>query len=129
MQAVDYRANAPLPAYLARTYAAQPFEYIFDTIGTQALFAHCPPYLMPDGLLVNVGNFEGPGITIWRMMLNTYLPRLLGGVPRRYAMISTTPNGEKAAGLARMVEEGRLRVPVDEVFEFEDALKVSRFSL
>ncbi|KAJ7730244.1 hypothetical protein DFH07DRAFT_756368 [Mycena maculata] len=120
---VDYRANDPLPAYLAKTYGAQPFEYIFDTIGTQALFVHCPPYLTPDGKLVNVGNFEGPGIAIWRAMLNTYLPRIFGGVPRRYVFASTTPNGDKAAGLARMVEEGRLRVVVDEVFEFEDALK------
>ncbi|KAJ7454984.1 hypothetical protein B0H11DRAFT_2068564 [Mycena galericulata] len=123
-EVVDYRANAPLPAYLAKKYGAQPFEYIFDTIGTQALFVHCAPYLKPDGLLVNVGNFEGPVITVWHAMFNTYLPRIFGGVPRRYAMISTTPNGDKAAGLARMVEEGSLRVVVDEVFEFENALNV-----
>ncbi|KAF8202597.1 hypothetical protein K438DRAFT_1757928 [Mycena galopus ATCC 62051] len=123
-EVVDYRANAPLPAYLAKTYGSQPFDYIFDTIGTQALFVHSPAYLTPEGLLVNVGNFEGPGVTIWRSILNTYLPRILGGIPRRYSMISTTPNGEKAGGLARMVEQGRLRVVVDEVFEFEDALKV-----
>ncbi|KAJ7658498.1 hypothetical protein B0H17DRAFT_1171879 [Mycena rosella] len=122
-EVVDYRANAPLPAHLAKTYGAQPFAYILDCVGTQALFVHSPGYLAPDGLLVNVGNFEGAGITIWRAMLNTYLPCIFGGVPRRYAMISTTPNGEKAAGLARMVEEGQLRVVVDEVFEFEDALK------
>ncbi|KAJ7042978.1 hypothetical protein C8F04DRAFT_1075572 [Mycena alexandri] len=122
-EVVDYRANAPLPAFLAKKYAAQPFEYIFDTIGTQELFTHCPQYLRPDGLLVNVGNFEGPIITVWRAALNTYLPRIFGGVPRRYAMISTTPNGEKAAGLAKMVHEGRLRVVVDEVFDFEDALE------
>jgi len=39
-------------------------------------------------------------------------------------VVSTTPTGEKAVALARMVEERRLRVAVDEVFEFEDALKV-----
>ncbi|KAJ7805888.1 hypothetical protein B0H14DRAFT_2457442 [Mycena olivaceomarginata] len=122
-EVVDYRVNAPLPAYLAKTYGTQPFEYIFDTVGTQALFVHSPAYLTPEGLLVNVGNFEGPGMTIWRAILNTYLPRILGGVPRRYAMISTTPEGDKAAVLARMVEEGCLQVVVDEVFEFEDALK------
>ncbi|KAJ7203614.1 hypothetical protein GGX14DRAFT_698965 [Mycena pura] len=122
-EVVDYRANAPLPAYLARTYAAQPFNYIFDTIGTQALFDECAAYLAQTGLLVNVGNFEGFGSTIWRAVVNTYLPRIFGGVPRRYVMVSTTPTGEKAAALARMVEERRLRVVVDEVFEFEDALK------
>ncbi|KAJ7832219.1 hypothetical protein B0H14DRAFT_3087783 [Mycena olivaceomarginata] len=122
-EVVKYRANASLPAYLAKTYGTQPFEYIFDTIGTQALFVHSPAYLTLEGLLVNVGNFEGPGVTIWRAMLNAYLPCIFGGVPRRYAMISTKPDGDKAAGLACMIEEGRLRVVVDEVFEFEDALK------
>ncbi|KAJ6454269.1 hypothetical protein C8R47DRAFT_1061185 [Mycena vitilis] len=122
-EVVDYRANAPLPDYLAEEYGAQPFEYILDCIGTQALFVGCTSYLTPEGLLVNVGNFEGAGITIWRALLNTYLPCILGGVPRRYAFISTTPNGEKAARLARMVEEGQLRVVVDEVFDFEEALK------
>ncbi|KAJ7457039.1 hypothetical protein FB451DRAFT_1510606, partial [Mycena latifolia] len=122
-EVVDYRTNAPLPTYLAKAYGAHPFEYILDCIGTQALFEQCPPYLTPAGLLVNVGNFEGPGITIWRTLLNTYLPCIFGGVPRRYKMISTTPNGEKAARLARMVEEGRLRVVVDEVFEVRGRAK------
>ncbi|KAJ7092475.1 hypothetical protein B0H15DRAFT_777523 [Mycena belliarum] len=123
-QVVDYRVNTPLPTHLAKAYGAEPFEYILDCIGTQALFEQCASYLTPTGLFVNVGNFEGPGITIWHAMLNTYLPCIFGGVPRRYKMISTTPNGEKAAGLARMVEEGQLRVVVDEVFQFEDAMKV-----
>ncbi|CAK5271243.1 unnamed protein product [Mycena citricolor] len=122
-EVVDYRANAPLPAFLAREYHSRPFEYIFDTIGTQALFDHSPEYLRADGLFVNVGNFEGLFLTVWRAMLNTYLPTVLGGVPRRYHMISTTPNGEKAAALAEMVERGELRVVIDEVFEFHDALK------
>ncbi|CAK5271239.1 unnamed protein product [Mycena citricolor] len=122
-EAVDYRANAPLTAFLAREYHSRPFEYIFDTIGTQALFYHSPAYLRADGLFVNVGNFEGLFLTVWRAMLSTYLPTILGGVPRRYNMISTTPNGEKAAALAEMVERGELRVVIDEIFEFRDALK------
>jgi NADPH:quinone reductase-like Zn-dependent oxidoreductase len=117
--------HKPLHAHLAKAYGAHPFDYILDTIGTQELFVHCPAYLKPHGLLVNVGNFEGAGIIIWRTIVNSYLPLIFGGVPRKYLMISTTPNGDKAAGLARMVEEGKLRVVVDEVFEFEDVLRVS----
>ncbi|KAJ7203610.1 hypothetical protein GGX14DRAFT_651787 [Mycena pura] len=109
-QVVDYRANAPLPAYLARAYAAQPFDYVFDTIGTQALFDECAAYLAQTGLLVNVGNFEGFGVTIWRAVVNTYLPRMFGGVPRR------------EGGRARAHGRGAA-FAVDDVFEFEDALK------
>ena len=53
-----------------------------------------------------------------------WLPTFLGGVPRRYAMISTTPSGEKATKLAKMVVDGQLRVIVDEVVDFEDVLQV-----
>ncbi|KAJ6625978.1 hypothetical protein B0H10DRAFT_1999753 [Mycena sp. CBHHK59/15] len=120
---VDYRAHKPLHAFLATAYGAQPFDYILDTIGTQALFAHAPAYLTPAGALINVGNFEGPLLTIWRALLNTYLPCALGGVPRTYKMISTTPTGAKAAVLARMAQEGALRVVVDDVVAFEDVLQ------
>lgn len=40
-------------------------------------------------------------------------------------MISTTPNGEKATKLSKMVENGQLRVIVDEVVDFDDVLQVS----
>ena len=39
-------------------------------------------------------------------------------------MISTTPSGEKATKLAKMVVDGQLRVIVDEVVDFEDVLQV-----
>ncbi|KAF7297357.1 Zn(2)-C6 fungal-type domain-containing protein [Mycena indigotica] len=120
-EVVDYRTHCPLPSFLAQNYA--PFTYIFDTIGTQALFEGSPSYLLPSGLYINVGNFEGFGTAIWNAMRNSYLPKLFGGVPRRYLMVSTTPNAEKATVLARVAEEGTVKVVVDEVFAFEDALK------
>lgn len=39
-------------------------------------------------------------------------------------MISTTPNGEKATELAKMVVDGHLKVIVDDVVDFEDVLQV-----
>ena len=38
-------------------------------------------------------------------------------------MISTTPNGEKATKLAKMVVDGHLKVIVDDVVDFEDVLQ------
>ena len=32
--------------------------------------------------LAHTGNFEEFGITIWRAVVNTYLPRIFGGAPR-----------------------------------------------
>jgi NADPH:quinone reductase-like Zn-dependent oxidoreductase len=51
-----------------------------------------------------------------------FLPVWLGGVPRRYIMFSTPPAREPAIEVARMVEEGRVRIPVDSVFDLDDAL-------
>ena len=110
---------------LGLQYGKQPFDSIFDTIGTQALFTNSPLYLKPEGVVVNVGNFEGPAGTVLRSFENKWLPVFLGGIPRKYLMISTTPNGTKAAQLGQMVEEGKLRVVVDDVLRFEDVLKVS----
>ena len=39
-------------------------------------------------------------------------------------MISTTPNGEKATELGKMVVDGHLKVIVDDVVDFEDVLQV-----
>ncbi|KIJ43183.1 hypothetical protein M422DRAFT_170065 [Sphaerobolus stellatus SS14] len=124
-QIVDYRTNKPLHKYLGLEYEKQPFDAIFDTIGTQDLFIYSPQYLKPNGTVVNVGNFEGPSMTVFRSFINTWLPVFLGGIPRNYLMISTTPNGNKAARLGQLVEEGKLRVVVDEIVEFEDVLRVS----
>ena len=123
MQVIDYCTNRPLHTYLAKHYGDQPFDYILDTIGIQDLFTHSQAYLKPDGALINLGNFEGPGLTVWRSILNTYLPVILGGVPRKYAMMSTTPNGEKTAELAKMVDNSTLRVVADEIDEISTTIR------
>ena len=63
---------------------------------------------------------------LWRRAKNSNLPSFLGGVPRPYIMFSAPLNGENAEYLARLVDEGKLRVPVDSEYKFEDALKVSQ---
>ncbi|CAL1703351.1 unnamed protein product [Somion occarium] len=123
-EVVDYRANVPLHAHLADKYGGKnSFDFILDTIGTQDLFTYSPSYLKPEGQLINVGNFEGPVITVWRSITNRLTPVIFGGVPRDYLMISVAPTEEKAANLARMVEEGTLKVIVDDVVEFEDVVQ------
>ncbi|PLB44114.1 NAD(P)-binding protein [Aspergillus steynii IBT 23096] len=119
---VDYRRHDPLPAYLAEHYGDRPFDFILDCVGTQALFANSPAYLKPDGALVNIGVLEGIlGMTV-NILLNTLLPTWLGGVPRRYIMFSSPPVRDDIVYLTRLVEEGRLRIPVDSVHDMEDGL-------
>ncbi|KAJ5144701.1 hypothetical protein N7448_002093 [Penicillium atrosanguineum] len=120
---IDYRKHDPLPAYLAHQYGDKPFDFVLDCVGTQALFANSPAYLKANGALINIGALEGICVSTRNVLLNSWLPTWLGGVPRRYIMFSTPPARDDAVYLARLVEEGRLRIPVDSVFDMEDALR------
>lgn len=93
---------------------------MLDCVGTQALFVNSPAYLKPEGAVVNIGMLEGIYGTACNVLLNTWLPTWLGGVPRRYMMFSTPPSRDDAVYLAHLIE-GRLRIPVDSVFEMKDA--------
>ncbi|KAH8897166.1 NAD(P)-binding protein [Thozetella sp. PMI_491] len=119
---IDYRKHDNLPAYLAQQYGTKPFDFLLDCVGTQALFTNSPAYLKPEGALVNIGALEGVLATIRNAIFNLFLPAWLGGVPRRYIMFSTPPERDYTVEVTRLIEEGRLRIPVDSVFEMEDAV-------
>lgn len=95
---------------------------MLDCVGTQALFVNSPAYLKAEGAVVNIGALEGIGVTARNVLFNSWLPTWLGGVPRRYIMFSTPPARDDAVYLARLIEEGRVRIPVDSVFDMEDAV-------
>ncbi len=121
-QFINYRNHDPLPAYLAQQYGDRPFDFILDCVGTQALYARSPAYLKPAGALINIGALEGVLVTMRNALCNLFLPTWLGGVPRRYIMFSTPPERDYAVELTRLIEEGRVRIPVDSVFNMEDAV-------
>lgn len=95
---------------------------MLDCVGTQALFASSPVYLKPGGAVINIGMFEGILALARNVLLNSWLPTWLGGVPRRYIMFSTPPACDDVIYLARLIEEGRVRIPVDSVFNMQDAV-------
>ena len=95
---------------------------MLDCVGTQALFVNSPAYLKPEGAVVSIGAFEGMYAMARNALLNVWLPTRLGGVPRRFITFSTPPTCDDAVYLARLIEEGRLRIPVDSVFDMKDAI-------
>ncbi|KAJ5101155.1 hypothetical protein N7456_007207 [Penicillium angulare] len=118
---IDYRKH-DLPVYLAKENGDKPFDFVLDCAGSQALYANSPKYLKPEGAVVNIGGLEGMGALARNMMCNKFLPVWLGGVPRPYIFFSTPPTRDDAVYIGRLVEEGQLRIPVDSVFDMEDAL-------
>ena len=122
-QFIDYRQHDSLPAFLASQYAAEPFDFVLDCVGVQALYANSPAYLKPDGMVINIGSMEGVGATLKNSLFNAWWPTWLGGVPRRYVMFTTPPTKDDAVVLIRLVEEGKLEISVDSVFSMEDAVR------
>ena len=96
---------------------------MLDCVGTQALFVNSPAYLKADGAVVNIGTLEGALLTARNALFNLWLPTWLGGVLRRYIMFSTPPARDDAVYLAQLIEEGRVHIPVDSVFDMEDAVR------
>ena len=121
---IDYRVLAPLHESLSKKYASEPFDAILDTIGIQSLYVNSPSYLKPDGVFVNVGAMEGFLSSISSLAKNLIWPRFLGGTPRKYIMQQTNPDAHTMQYLIKLVEDGKLVVVVDRVFEMEDALLV-----
>ncbi|MCJ1390363.1 hypothetical protein MMC18_003222 [Xylographa bjoerkii] len=125
VEVVDYREHQPLGAYLGSEYSNRPFDAVLDTMGVQALFESSPKFLKPDGSFINIGAYEGgPLFTAWCWLKNICLPITLGGIPRRYIMFSTIPNGEDTKQLAKLVEDDKLNVVIDSVYKMEDVLDV-----
>ncbi|SPO01825.1 uncharacterized protein DNG_04498 [Cephalotrichum gorgonifer] len=122
---VDYTAHSSLPEYLKSKYSGErQFDVIFDCIGVQSLFVQSPDYLKPSGVLINIGAVDGyPIQMVLNTLANMYLPRWLGGVPRRYIMFSTPPAKDDTTVISRMIDEGKIRVLVDSVWDMEDLVQ------
>jgi NADPH:quinone reductase-like Zn-dependent oxidoreductase len=121
-----------LPAELRRRFGEDPFNVVLDCIGIQDIFVNSRHYLKPDGLYVAVG----VKLTAWdvwgfltcakQMILNAVWPvsPWLGGTGRTWKAVSMTePKKEEMERLVGLMADGKLKVHVDSVWEFEDALK------
>lgn len=84
---------------------AEPFDFVLDCVGLQALYVNSPAYLKTDGMVINIGSMEGSGATLKNWIFNTWWPTWLGGVPRRYVMFSTPPSKDDAVVLVKLVEK------------------------
>jgi hypothetical protein len=73
---------------------------------------------------VNAGAFEGVYYTVWCILQNLFLPKVLGGVPRKYILARTVPDRKTTDQLMQMVDDKKLNVVIDSEFSMEDALLV-----
>ncbi|PON26819.1 hypothetical protein TGAM01_v204321 [Trichoderma gamsii] len=121
--------NNNLPAHLAQTFHANPFNAIIDTLGHQSLYVNSIAYLIPSGIYSSVGikppDFSIPAFlrAVWQMQLNEWWPvsRWLGGVGRLWRGVSMMePTLEDRERIAEMLRDGQIRVVRDSVWRFEN---------
>ena len=121
-----------MPAELRRRFSEDQFDIILDCIGIQGIFVNSRHYLKPDGQYVAVG-VKLKAWDLWgflgcakQMMLNALWPVTpwLGGTGRPWKAVSMMEaKKEVMERLVGLMDEGKLKVHVDSVWKFEDALK------
>ncbi|KAI0669841.1 NAD-P-binding protein [Trametes maxima] len=121
----DY-TKAPLHEQLIAAGPSPKYHVFYETVGIldPTLFVKSAAYLAPNGVFLSVGP-QGSGIGnylsfTWNVLLK---PSFLGGVKRKWKLVSVKPIAKDLKDFAKLVEEGKVRPLVDSVFSFEDTLK------
>ncbi|TRM64734.1 hypothetical protein BD626DRAFT_567608 [Schizophyllum amplum] len=126
---VDYK-KAPVHEQLTKNAPTPKFHIIADAVGETdaALYTHSEAYLAPDGAYVSTGFPSGPMtlstiILALKHVLAAICPRVLGGTPRKHAVMGLMSKEEDLKDMGEMMAAGTLKPVVDSVFAFEDVLK------
>jgi NADPH:quinone reductase-like Zn-dependent oxidoreductase len=101
----------------------QVFDLVVDNIGSPGdLYSACGEFVVPSGQFVQVGM----GMSMADMKLissRMLLPSFLGGGSRKFSLAVAKNRHEDLARLGEWIAAGKIKVAVDEVFEYEDAPK------
>jgi NADPH:quinone reductase-like Zn-dependent oxidoreductase len=132
-EVVDYNLQAPVYAYLAKTFSEARFDAVIDAVGIQEIYYASPEFLAKDKPYVTVGpqaysyTYLGMLSTIATMLKNVLWPQVCGGTPRPYIQVAAAANLADMEELAEKMEEGALRVHLDSCRGMEDVQKVIDF--
>lgn len=97
------------------------YSLVVDNVGTAPsdLYTRADKFLLPTGKFVQVGgtaSFETAKVFMSRL----FLPRILGGGSRKFEAFVTKNSREDLERIARWIVDGKVKVPVEQVFEYED---------
>ncbi|KAI2604525.1 reticulon-4-interacting protein 1, mitochondrial precursor [Hypoxylon fragiforme] len=104
------------------------YKLVVDNVGSSPrdLFKAADHFLLPDGKFVQIGaglSFGDITATASRMMLPTYL----GGGKSQYQWVVTENHHEHLEKLGNWMKEGKIKVIIDEVFEYAEVPKAVEF--
>lgn len=100
------------------------YALVVDNVGSspEDLYVGANKFLLPKGRFVHVGGAANMA-NAKTMLSRKLIPGFLGGGSRPFEIFTTKDNGENLKQIAQWVAEGKVKVPVEQVFEFEDAPK------
>ena len=104
------------------------FDLVVDNVGLPAnLYWVAPSFLKPGAPYVQTG---APAISlgfVWGNLCKTLWPRWLGGGQRPWEFLQLASKVEDYAQIGRLMQEGKVRAVVDEVFDMENKGPVRAF--
>ncbi|KAJ7175689.1 NAD(P)-binding protein [Mycena filopes] len=121
---IDY-TEAPLVTQLISHPPSPKFHVIFDAVGLTdpALYLKSASYLAPGGVYVTAGTlpkdlkeFGGMLRQVFEGMLR---PAWLGGVPRKYGMVTVNLGKKNIEAVANLVANGAVKPIIDSVYAFD----------
>lgn len=117
---LDYTQGDLVGALKAKGHV---FDLVVDNVGSPSdLYSACGDFVVPGGQFVQVGT----GMSMADMKLMTsrmLLPSFMGGGSRKFSLAVAKNKHEDLARLGEWIAAGKIKVVVDEVFEFENAPK------
>ncbi|KAF7961132.1 hypothetical protein EAE96_000799 [Botrytis aclada] len=118
-EVIDYNQGDLVATLKAK---GQVFDLVVDNIGSspEDLYSACGDFLVPSGQFVQVGASMLVA-DIKLMALRMMLLSSLDGGPRKFSLVRVKNNHKDLALLSEWIAAGKIKVVVDEVFEFDDA--------
>lgn len=116
-EVIDYTSTDDLVSFLRRRGVV--FDHVIDHIGVPAgLYRESHHFLRPGGAFVQVG--AGAMTTFAERLVQ---PAFLGGGKRKYVVLMFRNDREHLRRLGEWVSQGKIKVELDSVYEFEDVVK------
>lgn len=122
-QVVEYDKHKDLTGHIKAQFGREPFDLIFDCIGSESLYTNSPGYLSKKGTFISIAAGVSQGMAeILRYKLR---PICLGGTPRQYRIITLTNNGDLARrAIARYTTGSVVNCPIDSEFDMDHVVEV-----
>ena len=122
-EVIDYRRESVLERLQALAGKSGPYNHVVDNAGAdESLYWQAHTYTVPGAKFISVASTPSVSYALFATKAKL-IPSFLGGGKRKLEDIFAQWNPEHMAKIFGWMKEGKVRVIIDEVFEFERAVE------